>query len=59
MEGANLLKRLNDQDDEVKVESKDRADPQITRAAGACRSIRSGLEQTLDLRIEIHGDREC
>jgi hypothetical protein len=22
-------------------------------------SARSGLEQTLDLRVEIHGDREC
>ena len=33
--------------------------PQITRAASPCLSARSGLEQTLDLRVEIHGDREC
>ena len=31
----------------------------ITRAASPRLLARSGLEQTLDLRVEIHGDREC
>jgi hypothetical protein len=30
-----------------------------TQSYSPCLSARSGLEQTLDLRVEIHGDREC
>jgi Cytochrome P460 len=30
-----------------------------TESHSPCLSARSGLEQTLDLRVEIHGDREC